>query len=164
MYVFRLSVSTASTTNLARKLCSCALISRRPRLNNGLWMRTLLTLTGATTSMQISLRSTSFVLQGTSPPSSTALIAARLETRITWQQAICWRTKSITALSYAKFHVSCTHDSRIRCALPLNHSLTVIRWFCWFGTALQYLYYLSQIGIAMSPLSNNKLFLEIGRA
>jgi adenosine deaminase len=29
--------------------------------------------------------------------------------------------------------------------------------------ALQYLYYLSQIGIAMSPLSNNKLFLDYSK-
>ena len=28
---------------------------------------------------------------------------------------------------------------------------------------LQYLYYLSQIGIAMSPLSNNKLFLDYSK-
>ena len=28
---------------------------------------------------------------------------------------------------------------------------------------LQYLYYLSQIGIAMSPLSNNSLFLNYNR-
>ena len=31
------------------------------------------------------------------------------------------------------------------------------------SVALQYLYYLTQIGIAMSPLSNNKLFLEYHR-
>ena len=29
-----------------------------------------------------------------------------------------------------------------------------------FPHSLQYLYYLSQVGIAMSPLSNNKLFLD----
>jgi AMP deaminase len=29
--------------------------------------------------------------------------------------------------------------------------------------ALQYLYYLSQVGIAMSPLSNNKLFLDYNK-
>ena len=28
---------------------------------------------------------------------------------------------------------------------------------------LQYLYYLKQIGIAMSPLSNNKLFLDYSK-
>ena len=31
------------------------------------------------------------------------------------------------------------------------------------NAALQYLYYLSQIGIAMSPLSNNKLFLDYNK-
>ena len=29
--------------------------------------------------------------------------------------------------------------------------------------ALQYLYYLCQIGVAMSPLSNNKLFLDYSK-
>lgn len=30
-------------------------------------------------------------------------------------------------------------------------------------TGLQYLYYLKQIGVAMSPLSNNKLFLDYAK-
>ena len=35
--------------------------------------------------------------------------------------------------------------------------------FDWQVPALQYLYYLAQIGIAMSPLSNNSLFLNYQR-
>lgn len=31
------------------------------------------------------------------------------------------------------------------------------------GPGLQYLYYLKQIGVAMSPLSNNKLFLDYAK-
>lgn len=37
----------------------------------------------------------------------------------------------------------------------VNHGITMRK-----NPTLQYLYYLSQIGLAMSPLSNNKLFLE----
>lgn len=40
----------------------------------------------------------------------------------------------------------------------INHGITLRK-----SVALQYLYYLTQIGIAMSPLSNNKLFLEYHR-
>ena len=35
--------------------------------------------------------------------------------------------------------------------------------FCLKAPVLQYLFYLAQIGIAMSPLSNNSLFLEYSR-
>lgn len=38
-----------------------------------------------------------------------------------------------------------------------------IKFFDWQVPALQYLYYLAQIGIAMSPLSNNSLFLNYQR-
>ena len=34
---------------------------------------------------------------------------------------------------------------------------------CWQVPVLQYLYYLAHIGIAMSPLSNNSLFLNYHR-
>ena len=37
----------------------------------------------------------------------------------------------------------------------INHGILLRK-----NAALQYLYYLSQVGIAMSPLSNNKLFLD----
>ena len=37
----------------------------------------------------------------------------------------------------------------------INHGILLRK-----NASLQYLYYLSQIGIAMSPLSNNKLFLD----
>jgi AMP deaminase len=40
-------------------------------------------------------------------------------------------------------------------ANQINHGILLRK-----NPGLQYLYYLSQIGIAMSPLSNNKLFLE----
>lgn len=40
----------------------------------------------------------------------------------------------------------------------INHGITLRK-----SVALQYLYYLAQIGIAMSPLSNNRLFLEYHR-
>lgn len=40
-------------------------------------------------------------------------------------------------------------------AHKINHGILLRK-----NAALQYLYYLSQIGIAMSPLSNNKLFLD----
>lgn len=40
----------------------------------------------------------------------------------------------------------------------INHGITLRK-----SVALQYLYYLTQIGIAMSPLSNNKLFLDYHR-
>lgn len=40
----------------------------------------------------------------------------------------------------------------------INHGITLRK-----SVALQYLYYLAQIGIAMSPLSNNKLFLDYHR-
>lgn len=40
----------------------------------------------------------------------------------------------------------------------INHGITLRK-----SVALQYLYYLSQVGIAMSPLSNNKLFLDYHR-
>ncbi|RQM28698.1 hypothetical protein B5M09_008035, partial [Aphanomyces astaci] len=44
------------------------------------------------------------------------------------------------------------------CANAINHGITLRK-----SVALQYLYYLAQIGIAMSPLSNNKLFLDFQR-
>ncbi|CAK4078537.1 unnamed protein product [Aphanomyces euteiches] len=44
------------------------------------------------------------------------------------------------------------------CANAINHGITLRK-----SVALQYLYYLAQIGIAMSPLSNNKLFLDFHR-
>ncbi|ETV96870.1 AMP deaminase [Aphanomyces invadans] len=44
------------------------------------------------------------------------------------------------------------------CANAINHGITLRK-----SAALQYLYYLAQIGIAMSPLSNNKLFLDFYR-
>lgn len=40
----------------------------------------------------------------------------------------------------------------------INHGITLRK-----SVALQYLYYVTQIGIAMSPLSNNKLFLDYHR-
>lgn len=40
----------------------------------------------------------------------------------------------------------------------INHGITMER-----NTALQYLFYLDQIGLAMSPLSNNRLFLEYAK-
>ena len=44
------------------------------------------------------------------------------------------------------------------CAHGINHGLMLRR-----SPPLQYLYYLTQIGIAMSPLSNNMLFCELAR-
>lgn len=41
------------------------------------------------------------------------------------------------------------------CAHKINHGILLRK-----NSTLQYLYYLSQVGIAMSPLSNNKLFLD----
>lgn len=43
-------------------------------------------------------------------------------------------------------------------AHQINHGILLRK-----NAALQYLYYLSQIGIAMSPLSNNKLFLDYNK-
>lgn len=43
-------------------------------------------------------------------------------------------------------------------AESVNHGITMRSFF-----SCQYLYYLTQIGVAMSPLSNNKLFLEFGK-
>lgn len=43
-------------------------------------------------------------------------------------------------------------------AHQINHGIKLRK-----NPALQYLYYLSQIGIAMSPLSNNKLFLDYAK-
>jgi AMP deaminase len=40
-------------------------------------------------------------------------------------------------------------------ANQINHGILLRK-----NSSLQYLFYLSQIGIAMSPLSNNKLFLD----
>lgn len=40
-------------------------------------------------------------------------------------------------------------------AESVNHGITMRK-----SPTLQYLYYLTQIGLAMSPLSNNKLFVE----
>jgi AMP deaminase len=40
----------------------------------------------------------------------------------------------------------------------INHGILLRK-----NASLQYLYYLSQIGIAMSPLSNNKLFLDYNK-
>lgn len=40
----------------------------------------------------------------------------------------------------------------------VNHGITMRR-----SPGMQYLFYLSQIGLAMSPLSNNKLFVEYHR-
>jgi AMP deaminase len=44
------------------------------------------------------------------------------------------------------------------CAHEINHGIVLRK-----NSALHYLYYLSQIGIAMSPLSNNKLFLDYNK-
>ena len=44
------------------------------------------------------------------------------------------------------------------CANQINHGILLRK-----NPTLQYLYYLSQIGIAMSPLSNNKLFLDYNK-
>ncbi|KAJ1627458.1 hypothetical protein T492DRAFT_566890, partial [Pavlovales sp. CCMP2436] len=49
--------------------------------------------------------------------------------------------------------------STFLCAHAINHGLLLRR-----SPALQYLYYLTQIGIAMSPLSNNMLFCELARS
>jgi len=43
-------------------------------------------------------------------------------------------------------------------AHQINHGILLRK-----NPALQYLYYLSQVGIAMSPLSNNKLFLDYNK-
>jgi AMP deaminase len=43
-------------------------------------------------------------------------------------------------------------------AKHINHGLTLRK-----NPSIQYLYYLAQIGIAMSPLSNNKLFLDFNK-
>lgn len=43
-------------------------------------------------------------------------------------------------------------------AHQINHGIQLRK-----NPSLHYLYYLSQIGIAMSPLSNNKLFLEYNK-
>ena len=43
-------------------------------------------------------------------------------------------------------------------AQSINHGLTLKQ-----VPVLQYLYYLKQVGISMSPLSNNLLFLEYDR-
>ncbi len=44
------------------------------------------------------------------------------------------------------------------CAESVNHGITMRR-----SPVMQYLYYITQIGIAMSPLSNNRLFLDYHR-
>jgi AMP deaminase len=44
------------------------------------------------------------------------------------------------------------------CAHQINHGILLRK-----NPGLQYLYYLSQVGIAMSPLSNNKLFLDYNK-
>uniref|UniRef100_A0A7S2WBS6 AMP deaminase n=1 Tax=Rhizochromulina marina TaxID=1034831 RepID=A0A7S2WBS6_9STRA len=49
-------------------------------------------------------------------------------------------------------------DSCFLVANKINHGITLRK-----SPGLQYLYYLKQIGIAMSPLSNNKLFLDYNR-
>lgn len=43
-------------------------------------------------------------------------------------------------------------------AQHINHGLMLRK-----NASIQYLYYLTQIGIAMSPLSNNKLFLDLNK-
>lgn len=43
-------------------------------------------------------------------------------------------------------------------AESVNHGITMRQFH-----SCQYLYYLAQVGIAMSPLSNNKLFIEYTR-
>jgi adenosine deaminase len=40
----------------------------------------------------------------------------------------------------------------------INHGILLRK-----NPGIQYLYYLSQVGIAMSPLSNNKLFLDYNK-
>jgi AMP deaminase len=44
------------------------------------------------------------------------------------------------------------------CAESINHGINLKK-----NPALQYLYYLSQVGLAVSPLSNNRLFVEYNR-
>lgn len=44
------------------------------------------------------------------------------------------------------------------CADSINHGILLRK-----SAGLQYLYYLDQVGLAMSPLSNNKLFLDYHR-
>ena len=44
------------------------------------------------------------------------------------------------------------------CAQAVNHGITMRR-----SPSLQYLFYLEQIGLAMSPMSNNALFLGYDR-
>jgi adenosine deaminase len=51
-------------------------------------------------------------------------------------------------------HLACTY----LIANSINHGLMLKE-----SPVLQYLYYLSQIGISMSPLSNNLLFVEYDR-
>ena len=52
---------------------------------------------------------------------------------------------------------NCVHQlaATFLTAESINHGITMRK-----SPALQYLYYLTQIGLAMSPLSNNKLFVE----
>lgn len=50
-------------------------------------------------------------------------------------------------------------QSTFLCAHGINHGLMLRR-----SPPLQYLFYLTQIGIAMSPLSNNMLFCELARS
>jgi AMP deaminase len=44
------------------------------------------------------------------------------------------------------------------CAHQINHGILLRK-----NAALHYLYYLSQVGMALSPLSNNMLFLEYNK-
>eukprot|EP00124_Ichthyophonus_hoferi_P000961 Ihof_evm8s42 gene=Ihof_evmTU8s42 len=48
--------------------------------------------------------------------------------------------------------------STFLCSEGISHGITLRK-----SPVLEYLYYLAQVGIAMSPLSNNSLFLEVSR-
>ena len=73
--------------------------------------------------------------------------------------AICKLSVSLSKSDcciYTMWHLPC----------PLIKFPLTVHVFCFFFPqvpALQYLYYLAQIGIAMSPLSNNSLFLNYQR-
>jgi AMP deaminase len=49
--------------------------------------------------------------------------------------------------------------SAFLCADNISHGITLRK-----APVLQYMYYLSQVGLSLSPLSNNKLFLDLNRS
>lgn len=68
-------------------------------------------------------------------------------------------SRGLTTYSYRPHAGEAGDVEHLACTFLLGHQINhglVLK----FAPALQYLYYLSQIGISMSPLSNNLLFLE----